>query len=303
MKIHNVNKFTLLLIVLITNVHLLAQPVDSILTFFPIHIGDKWQYQCSDCIVNHYTLTTEVTGDTIMPSGLRYWTLLDKNSLDTLTEQYWIRLDSVSGSVYKRLSADYEIQLDSLRAKPGEYFYLELDSYLQGRCADIRSDTILNLSTVLRYVDGPVYFPNYKFAYGLGLVYYYLDDGVSICALIRSLIYAKIDGIEYGTPSSVENKIPIPLGYVLRQNHPNPFNPSTIIEFSLPQKSYVRLSVYNVIGQTVSEWIYPEQNQGNYSITWTPYLASGIYFYKLEAVSLEHASEHYSQTRKMLLLK
>lgn len=86
-------------------------------------------------------------------------------------------------------------------------------------------------------------------------------------------------------------------GYSLDQNYPNPFNPSTIISYSIPLSSNVKLAVYNVLGQQVKivENVY--KNAGSYKVTLnSDDLNSGIYFYKIEA-------GQFSQIRKMILVK
>ncbi|MCC7429427.1 T9SS type A sorting domain-containing protein [bacterium] len=100
-----------------------------------------------------------------------------------------------------------------------------------------------------------------------------------------------------------ENKnLPLPTEFSLSQNYPNPFNPATKIEFSVPEKSFVKLSVYNTLGQTVKTLLSKEVNAGNYFLTWNgtnergKQVASGIYFYRLEAGNL-------TKTNKMILLK
>lgn len=96
--------------------------------------------------------------------------------------------------------------------------------------------------------------------------------------------------------SDVLNKS-IPTDYVLKQNYPNPFNPSTTIQFALPQKSYVVLSVYNVLGVKVATLVNNTENAGLHSINFdASNLASGLYIYELK-------TDNIIKTRKMLLLK
>ncbi|HVO76341.1 MAG TPA: T9SS type A sorting domain-containing protein, partial [Ignavibacteriaceae bacterium] len=86
-------------------------------------------------------------------------------------------------------------------------------------------------------------------------------------------------------------------GYSLEQNYPNPFNPSTTIAFTLTERSFVTLKVYDSLGREVSEIISGELSAGRYSRRWNAEGApSGTYFYRLEAGS-------YSETKKLLLLK
>ena len=93
----------------------------------------------------------------------------------------------------------------------------------------------------------------------------------------------------------------LPEGYYLRQNYPNPFNMATTIEFGLPRRAPVRLSVYNVLGRRVAVLLDTELPAGvhrielDYESLGTD-LASGIYFYRLETPAC-------SQSRKMVFVK
>ena len=95
----------------------------------------------------------------------------------------------------------------------------------------------------------------------------------------------------------------LPTSVVLRQNHPNPFNPATTIAYDLPRRTEVTLTVYNLLGQAVNTLIDGElQVPGSHSVIWNGLTAdgraaaSGIYFYQLKAGDNK-------RTRRMLLLK
>lgn len=89
----------------------------------------------------------------------------------------------------------------------------------------------------------------------------------------------------------------VPLVYSLSQNYPNPFNPATRIKYSIPEGAHVSLKVYNVLGQVVATLVNEQQAKGAYVAMFeAPQLASGVYFYRLEAGK-------FMQTMKMLLLK
>lgn len=88
-----------------------------------------------------------------------------------------------------------------------------------------------------------------------------------------------------------------PKSFHVYQNYPNPFNPVTNIRFDLPEKSHVRLTVYNALGQQVARLIDREMSAGFKGITWdASNMPSGIYFYRIEAGS-------YSQVKRMVLIK
>ncbi len=89
----------------------------------------------------------------------------------------------------------------------------------------------------------------------------------------------------------------IPQNYSLKQNYPNPFNPATIIDFSVPQKSFVKLVVYNALGKELFVLANEELAAGSYSISFNASeLPSGIYFYKM-------ISAGFTDTKKLVVLK
>jgi hypothetical protein len=95
-----------------------------------------------------------------------------------------------------------------------------------------------------------------------------------------------------------------PKVYQLSQNYPNPFNPSTIIRFALPKQSRVRLRVFDILGREMASLVDAVQDVGFYEKTWNASgLSSGIYFYRIEAVSIENITSRFVETKKMLLLR
>lgn len=97
--------------------------------------------------------------------------------------------------------------------------------------------------------------------------------------------------------SNRESGITAPGEFALMNNYPNPFNPSTVIEFSVKTREFVTLSVYNISGELVSTLLSNELNPGKYSIAFDARgLASGIYIYRLSSPS-------GNIVRKMILQK
>ena len=89
----------------------------------------------------------------------------------------------------------------------------------------------------------------------------------------------------------------LPKVYRLDQNRPNPFNPVTQIPFALPEPAHVRIQIFNLSGRLVSVLIDKSLPPGEHVVSLTPErMASGIYFYKLEAGT-------FTQSRRMVLLK
>lgn len=114
------------------------------------------------------------------------------------------------------------------------------------------------------------------------------------CALVEK-IFAWLIG---STPVANDRKSTnIPTMYALDQNHPNPFNSTTTIRYSIHKHSLVSLKLFNIMGKELATMVKQEKLPGNYSITFDgSSLSSGVYFYQLQA-------ENFSHTRKMILLR
>jgi len=112
---------------------------------------------------------------------------------------------------------------------------------------------------------------------------------------IGSMAY--VDYLTFTGPSAVEQINGLPTDFELSQNYPNPFNPTTNIEYSIPEQSYVELKVYDILGNEVATLVNEEQSAGTYRADFIGIdLTSGIYFYTLKAGG-------FVETKKMILLK
>jgi hypothetical protein len=108
--------------------------------------------------------------------------------------------------------------------------------------------------------------------------------------------------IEQYAVTSVKNNNKLSVSFKLLQNYPNPFNPSTVIEYSLPNVSQVRIDIYNEIGQIVATPVNSTQKSGNHSINWNASgMASGVYFYSMKATDI--SGKQFFNVKKMLILK
>jgi len=129
----------------------------------------------------------------------------------------------------------------------------------------------------------------YTFAPSIGIVHFYLDyhpphEG--------QLVSAIIDGHTLGTYDQE-----VAYNYRMIQNFPNPFNPITTIRYELPERSFVRILVYDVMGKEVTTLASEMQEPGLRFVRWdATNIASGVYFYRIMA-------GEFFQTKKMLLLK
>ncbi|MCP4633493.1 MAG: T9SS type A sorting domain-containing protein [candidate division Zixibacteria bacterium] len=142
--------------------------------------------------------------------------------------------------------------------------------------------------TIYVYRFGPEYDPQLDDILSLSGVFSYSFDEYKIIP--------RDDDISPFIDVGDENGI-IPIDFRLVQNYPNPFNASTGIEYQIPEKSEVNLSVYNVMGQIIKSYSEGTKKPGRHvlNISMADY-PSGIYFYRLDAGK-------HSDVKKMVLLK
>jgi hypothetical protein len=96
----------------------------------------------------------------------------------------------------------------------------------------------------------------------------------------------------------------IPLDMYVFQNYPNPFNPSTAIRFVIPNRSNVKVQIFNTLGQTIATLLNEQKDAGYYEATWNAVnQSSGVYFYRIEATALDNPSNRFVETKKMILLR
>ncbi|MFH1161892.1 MAG: T9SS type A sorting domain-containing protein [Candidatus Jorgensenbacteria bacterium] len=119
--------------------------------------------------------------------------------------------------------------------------------------------------------------------------------GKSLLVGTWNTIY-RVDGA-IDTPTAVDDYPSVPTAFMLSQNFPNPFNPSTSIEYQVSRMTYVKLAVYNILGVEVSVLVDKTERAGVYTATFDgSNLPSGIYFYQLKAGA-------FTETKRMVLVK
>jgi len=108
----------------------------------------------------------------------------------------------------------------------------------------------------------------------------------------------KDDDISGYVPTAIEDEaIGSPADYSLKQNFPNPFNPTTNIVYSIPKSGFVTIKIYNILGQEVRVLANRMMNPGTYNVSFdASSLNSGVYFYSLTV-------DNFTQVKKMMLLK
>jgi hypothetical protein len=123
--------------------------------------------------------------------------------------------------------------------------------------------------------------------YGILFLEWYASTGAHIAYFTRVDRTTGVPDFPAGIPSE----------YTLSQNFPNPFNPSTEIQYALPKESKVTLAVFSPLGQEVARLVDGMQPAGSYRVSWSGTgKPSGVYFCRLQAGGA-------SLTRRMVLLK
>lgn len=101
---------------------------------------------------------------------------------------------------------------------------------------------------------------------------------------------------------SVEKESSVPIGFELKQNSPNPFNPTTTIRYTLSKGSDINITVFDIVGRTINHLYSSKQSSGSHTVQWNGTdnlgnpVSAGIYFYQLQ-------TSNFMLTKKMVLMK
>ncbi len=119
--------------------------------------------------------------------------------------------------------------------------------------------------------------------------------------MIAQYVILKADSNSVTSVNTTKNIIPEK--FVLFQNYPNPFNPSTTISYSLPERSNVVITIFDVLGEKIIKLKERIEDKGYHFVNWqTENISSGIYFYKAE-INLFNSNKRITKTKKMLFIK
>ena len=126
--------------------------------------------------------------------------------------------------------------------------------------------------------------------------YSFIDSKLDAGSYTYRLKQIDFDGsYEYSNEINVDFELP--LQYALEQNYPNPFNPNTKISYSIPEDGFVKLAVYNLLGEVVATIVNAFQKADRYEVNFNASgLSSGVYLYKIEA-------SNYTASKKLVLMK
>jgi hypothetical protein len=262
---------------------------DSLLAYYPLHIGNIWEYEEVEYDEFMLPVSTDyfrirVIGDTLMPNAHTYRVLEYHKLLNRETELKYERVDSTTGNVYRFLpDLDTDLLLDSLFSQPYEYS-------LANRFGTASLRTVYYGETVCPIFERLFMCKEYSVETAIPITYYLTKDigltfytmGEGTSGIITDIIYAHINGEEYGERASVsivQDPGNIPVKFGLIRNYPNPFNPATRIIYRLDQSGPVTLELYDIHGRRVARLVEDgNRSAGTHTVEWNARgMASGMY--------------------------
>jgi hypothetical protein len=184
---------------------------------------------------------------------------------------------------------------DSLGAGPSIIFNRWMDSDSALLIAQRFGGSVLRsqfstctISALLMQEPGPPFYTIWQISYQYGASTRSVQINATTGDTVRAWVVTSVNNA---------NNQPLPNRFELYQNFPNPFNPSTNISFSITNRSYVSLKIFDFLGRQVASLVSEELSAGDYTRQWNASkFASGIYFSRLQAGL-------YNETKKIILLK
>ncbi len=258
-------------------------------SYYPLSVGNRWS--------NTDGTTVKVVDDSLFENGYRYSVLSNRD---------------FAGGKYVRTDSQHVYYYDTYRKKDVPFFKLN------GRSGDVTTfeqpslgysrSTIGSIDTVIMFGEQTRVI-QYKLdalslrevslsdKFGPVAIALYADPPPPWPDIVHTATGCIIDGWTYGVVTSVHAPEPAPAGYSLSQNFPNPFNPSTLISFSLPSRTHVSLKIFDIMGRQIATLSEEELPPGPHSRLWNAGNASsGVYVYRLRAGT-------FTDSRCMMFIK
>ncbi|MBN2411640.1 hypothetical protein JXQ31_08105, partial [candidate division KSB1 bacterium] len=251
------------------------------LSFYPLNTGNYWEYKEIEFEgpyifeTNYFSIT--VTGDTMLTNG-KYYKIIEKQYLNSSEINFvFERIDSLTGNVYRyynEIYPDYnkdEYLIDSLRSQVGDSCTAQRLFKLMDKPVNIfmseNIDSVFNRERHVKYFVHASYIPGYDYELVKDIGLYVFTNRGEIRSTRLELIYANINGKEYGekiqdgiNEGSFKLK-----SFQLKQNYPNPFNSDTKIQYVLNHTGHIKIQIFNIYSQHLKTLYDREQKPGMYS--------------------------------------
>jgi len=275
--------------------------------YFPLEVGNRWDYFVDVEYPGGYYLDTfsiEIIDQKILTNGIEYYEFSKPYPFwYKFVQSYFVREES--SFIY---FFDEEDSIDCFAFRfdlPQDTFYLNCKNDETQVWFVSDSFSWWGVNTDYQTQSFGVGY-SHRFFNNFGVFEY--DDYLWLQRYYYDLSGCIVSGITYGELLvSVENDEDIPKTISLSQNYPNPFNPGKSIQYALSSRQFVKLKVYDVLGNEIATLINEGKSAGSYEIEFPAKdrsasggdaysLPSGIYLYRLQV-------GNYVETKKMILLK
>jgi hypothetical protein len=290
----------------------------NIVKYLPLKVGNVWVYKVVYHILNYGDIISYEKYkivNTFLYMGHLYYINegvsnnpagCSGNNIDTT------RIDSTNGNIYRlKVCSGYSVPIkdDSLKASIGDT--------VKGLCSILSSIVCVDTSNVVKFGNINKSKGFYIFNFELGSKRRYIKNigidtsynlyGNASCS--KYLLGCVINGTLYGDTSFITGINPISTeilkDFMLYQNFPNPFNPTTKIKFDIPLSplyergvgGFISLKVFDILGHEVSTLVNEQLKPGTYEVEFDgSNYASGVYYYQLTA-------GEFKETKKMVIIK
>lgn len=275
---------------------------------YPLSLSNEWHYRFEYFPDEYEEGVREeihkVVTDTTMPNEKSYWVIEITELSDPGPPSFdFLRFDTLEGKVFRYsegecLSNEFVVY-DLNYSELGPYrwntcfndwmFFLRFNTF--SYTADSSFVVELDSDGLIHTVD--------EIQEGIGLI---SSTTSELVTHIQSLQGWIVDGVEGGTLLRTVEGEQVPFSFRLHSPYPNPFNPSTTIEYDLPVRSNVSLVIYDVAGREVWHTVSETQAPGIYDVIWNgtnndgAQVSTGVYFARLQA-------GEYSSVVKMVYLR
>lgn len=281
--------------------------------YFPLQSGNIWVYQYIVGIggTERGRGFCKLNAGEQKPVNGKIYNLITLERIQVFGTEYcgnrlfyngsYLRIDSISGNLYRNGGCGDESVVDSLLARRNDTARVCESSQLNVVCVDTSDQNVLGLLRKTKNFTRQTFsvYSTMMYAKDIGLVSSsYSETGYSCYIVLKGCV---ISGTLFGDTSTVTGitriNSEIPVSYSLFHNYPNPFNPVTKIKFQLPQKDFVNITVFDNSGKLVQALVNENLYSGTYECEFDgSNLASGVYFYRI-------TTTRFSDVKKMILVK